>query len=102
LIRELFSLMQELFSLMRELFSLIPELFSLIQELFLELVEAHTARHAARLDQTVDAARVELLHASAVDITHLDHGREVPDVIERNLGEQAAPFGGDEDTTKQS
>lgn len=56
---------------------------------------------AARFDATRYALSVHFLTATTVDVQQLQHGCEVPDMVERDQGELAAPFGSDTDSTEQ-
>ena len=54
------------------------------------------ARGAERVHAARDALGPQALQAPTIDLQHLEAGREVPDVGERDGGELAAPSGGDE------
>jgi len=60
------------------------------------------ASFTARLDTAVDAGLVEALACCAVDLAHLEHGGDEPDVCEGDVGELTAELSGDADTTAES
>ena len=64
--------------------------------------EYATASFTAWRNATVDAGTVDLPEDSTVDVAHSQAWSDVPDVVEGDLGELAAPFGGDTDTTAES
>jgi len=64
-------------------------------------VEEQTAGLAEGIQAAVDAHAVHLLAASAVDLQHLEEGRDVPDVDEGNVGKLLTPFYGDADTIEE-
>ena len=49
----------------------------------------------------MNACSVQLLTTATVNLQHLDHGGDVPDVGEGDVGEFTAPFSGDTDATKE-
>jgi len=53
------------------------------------------------LNAAANAGRVDPLADSAVELAHLEAGGDVPDVVECDLGELAAPLGGDADTAAE-
>lgn len=65
-------------------------------------MEKSTTSNAAWLDAAVNALGVELLGAATVDIQHLEAWCEEPDVIERNIGKFATPFGCYADSVEES
>jgi len=73
----------------------------LLLGLLLESVEEQTARLAAGVEAAVHAHPVQLLAAAAVDLDHLEAGRDVPDVDERDLAELATPLHGDADAIEE-
>ncbi|KAH3892466.1 hypothetical protein DPMN_016584 [Dreissena polymorpha] len=64
-------------------------------------MEDQPARHTARLDAAVDTLAVQTLERPAVDVQHLEAGSKEPDVEEGDIGEFAAPLGGDTHATEQ-
>ena len=65
-------------------------------------MEEHSTGLAARIDAAVDTHSVQLLTTAAVELEHLEAGRDEPDVGEGDVGEFTAPFHGDTDTTEES
>jgi len=64
----------------------------------LEGIEAQTEGLAAGVQAAMHAQGVQLLAAAAVDLQHLEEGRDVPDVEEGDLPKLGAPLHGDADT----
>ena len=69
--------------------------------LLFECGEKKTTGLAARVKAAVHAEPVQLLQTSAVDLQHLEAGRDVPDVDEGDLTELAAPLHGDADAIEE-
>jgi len=68
---------------------------------FLEGGEAERHGLAPGVQAAVHDHAVQLLQAAAVELAHLEAGGHVPDVAEGDLGELAAPLGGDADAAAQ-
>ena len=68
---------------------------------FLEMVEDHTTCFAQGIETTVDAHSVQLLTTAAVELEHLEAGRDEPDVGEGDVGEFTAPLHGDTDAAEE-
>jgi len=64
-------------------------------------VEEQTAGLAAGVQAAVHAEPVQLLAAPAVDLQHLEEGRDVPDVDEGHLAQLGAPLHGDADAVEE-
>jgi len=69
--------------------------------LFLEVDKQGTACFADGFDAAANAGRVDPLADSTVELAHLEAGGDVPDVVECDLGELAAPLGSDADTAAE-
>jgi len=67
----------------------------------LEGLEAEGHGLAPGVQEAVHTHAVQLLQAAAVELTHLEARGHVPDVAEGDLGELAAPLGGDADAAAQ-
>jgi len=67
----------------------------------LEGLEAERHGLAPGVQAAVHQHAVQLLQAAAVELAHLEAGGHVPDVAEGDLGELAAPLGGDADAAAQ-
>ena len=64
-------------------------------------MEQHSTGLAARIDAAVDTHSVQLLTTAAVELEHLEAGRDEPDVGEGDVGEFTAPLHGDTDATEE-
>jgi len=69
--------------------------------LLFEIVEQLAASLAEWVKAAVDAHAVQLLETSAVELKDLEAWGHVPDVAEGDLGELAAPLGGQADSTAE-
>lgn len=69
--------------------------------LFLEGAEAVSNGLAGGVQAAVDAHAVQLLQTSTVELEALEAGSDPPDVNEGDVGELAAPLGGDTDAAAQ-
>jgi len=66
-----------------------------------DIAEAMADRLAQRLDEALHAVAPELLQAAAVDHVGTHAWRHVPDVLEGDHGELAAPAGGQGDAAQE-
>jgi len=68
---------------------------------FLEGTEAQTAGFEVWIIQAMDVHSPQLLKTSTVELQAFEAWRDEPDVNEGDVGELAAPFSGDADSTAE-